>query len=325
MNDKVCTVKSSIAVLSLNPAVDMTYEIPFLLKNQKAHAVSMRYDPGGNGINVGRALKKLQIFADNYCVIAGEMGQLLQHLLTEELDAVDYEIVIGETRVNNTIIELSSEPSAVITQYEVSGIGPDIPEQQLNQLLDRFLDFDNDGIAVITGALQQSIPTTLYAELIDKVNLKGGRAIVDTHGETLKLAVKARPYLIKPNLHELEVLLNKPLQGIESIAFEARLLQRSGIEWVCVSLGDSGAILTNSENSYYVQSPQVEVVCSVGAGDSMVAALAASLACGHSADAALKLGVACATATVIQPGTVLFSSADMQTFYEKIQVMKLDI
>ncbi len=325
MKDRVCDVKSSISVLSLNPAVDMTYEIPFLLKNQKAHAISMRYDPGGNGINVGRALKKLQILAHNYCVIAGEMGQLLQHLLAEELDVVDYEIVDGETRVNNTIIEVPSESKAVNTQYEVSGIGPDIPEKQLDQLLGRFLNFSHGGLAVITGSLQQSIPTTLYAELIDRVNVKGGRAIVDTHGETLKLAVKARPYLIKPNLHELEVLLNKSLPNLEFVAYEARLLQRSGIEWVCVSLGETGALLTNSENSYYVQSPEVDVVCSVGAGDSMVAALVASLACEHSADEALRLSVACATATVIQPGTALFSSADMKTFYEKILVRKLDI
>ena len=267
----------------------------------------------------------MQVFAHNYCIIAGEMGQLLQHLLAEELGVVDYEIVIGETRVNNTIIELSTKAHAFNTQYEVSGIGPDIPEKQLNQLLDRFLDFSDNGLAVITGSLQQSIPTTLYAGLIDRVNLKGGRAIVDTHGETLNFAIKARPYLIKPNLHEFEMLLNKSLQSLESVAHEARLLQRSGIEWVCVSMGEKGALLTSSENSYYVQSPEIDVVCSVGAGDSMVAALVASLACEHGADEALRLSVACATATVIQPGTALFSSADMLTFYEKIIVKKLDI
>ncbi len=325
MKDKPLVSEPSISILSLNPAVDMTYEIPRLLKNQKAHATSMRYDPGGNGINVGRALKKLKIMAHNYCVTAGEMGKLLQHLLSEQLDVVDYEMVQGETRVNNTIIELSSVSNTSNTQYEVSGIGPNIPLKQLKKLSARFLNFSQDGIGVITGSLQQSIPTTLYADLVDRMNEKGGKAIVDTHGEILKFAIKARPYLIKPNLHELEVLLNKSLTNIELIAHEARRLQCSGIEWVCVSLGETGAILTDTENSYYAQAPDVDVLCSVGAGDSMVAALVASLARQQRADEALRFSVACATATVIRPGTALFLKADMNAFYEQISVQKLDI
>ncbi len=94
-----------IGVLSLNPAVDMTYEIPRLLEDQKAHAVATRFDPGGNGINVGRALKRLNTPAQSYCVAGGEIGQLLQRLLRDQLDWVDCEEVAGETRINGTFID----------------------------------------------------------------------------------------------------------------------------------------------------------------------------------------------------------------------------
>ncbi len=309
-----------IAVLSLNPAVDMTYEVPHLIADQKAHAVATRFDPGGNGINVGRALKRLDTFAHNYCVVAGEIGQLLEHLLRRQLDHVDYEEVEGETRINGTAIE--QHPRA---QYEISGIGPAIPPAQLDSLLNRFEQQAGKGFGVLTGSTQSGIPPDLYADLIRRITARGGRAVLDSHDEALRRAIEAQPFLIKPNRYELETLLGRPLKDTETVATEARVLQQRGVNYVCVSLGAEGALLTGPDNSYFAPAPKVTVHSSVGAGDSMVGALVAAFSRGIAPQEALRLGVACATGTVTRPGTELFSPDDVQGYFDGIEVRRLDI
>ena len=309
-----------IAVLSPNPAVDMTYEFPQLIADQKVHAVATRFDPGGNGINVGRALKRLGTVAHNHCVVAGEIGQLLKRLIADQMENVDYEEVPGETRINGTFIGRSPR-----VQYEVSGIGPELPPSQLNELLGRFVEHSARGFGVLTGSLQQALPPTLYAELAGRIAEHGGRAVVDSHDEALGHAIEAKPFLIKPNHYELETLLGRPLEGIETVAAEARKLQRRGVEYVCVSLGGEGALLVGPDNSYHAAAPEVLVLSSVGAGDSMVAALVAAFARGATAQEALRLGVACAAGTVSQPGTELFSATDVDHYFDGIAVRCLDI
>ncbi len=309
-----------VAVLSLNPAVDMTYEVPRLIADQKAHAVATRFDPGGNGINVGRALKRLETFAYSYCVVAGEIGELLKHLLRQQLDWVDYEEVEGETRINGTAIE--QHPRA---QYEISGIGPSIPPLQLDNLLERFEEQAGKGFGVLTGSTQNGVPPELYADLIRRITARGGRAVVDSHDEALRLAIEAGPFLIKPNRYELETLLGRRLKDTKTVAAEARTLQRSGVNHVCVSLGEDGALLTGPDNSYYAPAPKVDVRSSVGAGDSMVGALVAAFSRDIAPPEALRLGVACATGTVTRPGTELFSADDVQHYFDAIEVRRLDI
>ncbi len=309
-----------ISVLSPNPAVDMTYELPQLIANQKAHAIATRFDPGGNGINVGRALKRLATAAQNYCVVGGEIGQLLNRLLKDQLDHVDCEAVEGETRINGTFIE--REPPV---QYEVSGIGPDIPPSQLNALLNRFVEHSAGGFGVLTGTLQKDLPMDLYASLVQRIREQGGRAVVDSHDEALREAIDAQPFLIKPNRYELEAMLGQHFDTTEAIAQAARKIQKRGVDYVCVSLDGEGALLVGPDNCHHATAPAVVVRSSVGAGDSMVAALVAAFAHGHSAAQALQLGIACAAGTVSQPGTELFCSSDVENYFDGVSVNTLDI
>ncbi len=311
-----------IAVLSLNPAVDITYEIPQLLEDQKVRAEATRFDPGGNGINIGRALKRLHTSAQSYCVTGGHIGQLLKRLVVAQLDDVDYAEVDGETRINGTFIERKRSPQR---QYEVSGIGPPIPPSQLHNLLKRFVNHAAPGFGVLSGSLQPDIPVAIYADVARRLAERGGRAVVDSHGEALRSAIDARPFLIKPNRHELETLLKRRLESLELVANEARTLQRRGIEYVCVSLGGEGALLSGPENSYHAAAPEVIVRSSVGAGDSMVAALLAAFARDAMPQEALRLAIACSAGTVSQPGTELFCTADVASYFDDVTVRCLDI
>jgi len=308
-----------ISVLCLNPAVDVTYEVPHLIANQKTYATSTRYDPGGNGINVGRALRRLHTPAETFCVIGGEMGEFLQRMLARQLHKVFYEEVEGETRVNGTVLERETD-----TQYEVSGIGPVLSPEHLEHLIENFVQATGQGLAVITGSTQPNVSVELYAELAARVRQQGGTAIVDAPVKLLRHAIEGKPFLIKPNLFELESLLNKPLTGIDAVAAAARRIQQTGVDYVCVSMGPDGALLAGPDNTYLASVPNVVVSATVGAGDAMVAGLTAAFARNAAAHEALRQGVACGTGTVQHPGTELFSASDIEHLVPQIEIHTLD-
>ncbi len=309
-----------ITVLSLNPAVDMTYEIDHLVPDQKVHAQATRHDPGGNGINVARGLKRIGASAHCFCVLAGEIGSLLDRLLRGHIDTLTFERVAGETRINGTAIERHSG-----AQYEISGIGPDIPGEVLDRLLHTFVATTGEGFAVITGSIQPEVPRDTYARLVERVRDQGGRPVVDARGDLLRLAIEARPFLIKPNRYELEQLVGKSLGDIEKVANEARRLQRSGVETLAVSLGADGLVFVDGHNSYHASTPRVRVDSTVGAGDSMVAGLVTALHRGDAIDAVLRLAIACGAGTVQHAGTELFQAEELPGLMERVTVDTLDI
>lgn len=300
---KPCKQTLPISILTLNPAVDISYEISELIEEQKVHALTTRYDPGGNGVNVARALEQLGRDARSDCVIAGEMGRFLQRILTSQIDGISYHEVAGETRLNGTVLARKNK-----AQYEVSGIGPAIPENQIDEILKRFKLHGKRGIAVLTGSLQAQFDDDFYATLTQQIRREGGLPVVDAHDESLRLAVKARPFLIKPNLFEFETLLGKKLNSLREIANEAQKLQADGIDHVCVSLGRDGAILCDATQTLYARAAPIKVNSTVGAGDSMLAGLISAFSCNLGLHEALRLGMQCGTDTARQPGTGLFST-----------------
>lgn len=309
-----------IAALTLNPSVDIAYEVPHLVADQKTHATATRYDPGGNGINVARALKELLVCAHSCCIVAGNIGALLQKLLQHQLDDSHCVTVEGETRVNATILQ--GDPAI---QYEITGIGPYASEVALAQVRDAFLGFCQNGFGVLTGSVPPGVDNAFYGQMVERIHAQGGHAVVDAHGPLLAQTLPHRPFLVKPNRYELELLRNRQLPRMEDVAGEARALQREGIRYVCVSLGGDGALLVGPEGSYFAKAPPVAVKCTVGAGDSMVGGLVAALARGQTADEALRLAVACGSGTAAQPGTAIFSHADLEELLRHTEVTSLDI
>lgn len=309
-----------ISTLCLNPALDVTYHVAKLIPDQKSRSDAARHDPGGNGINIGRALKRLDINAHTFCVIAGAVGQILKNLLAQQLPQVVYEEVAGETRINTTVIEAETH-----NQYQITDSGTDIPEAQIKKLVEDFLEVADAGYGIITGSCQPNVPQSLYAELVSRIRDQGGRAVVDSHGEVLRQAIEAKPFMIKPNKFELESLLHVQLRSLEAVAHSARQIQRSGVEHVCVSLSAEGALMVSPDNSYYAKALDVPVNTTVGAGDSMVAGLVAGFSLFDDPEQAIKWGVACGAGTVMHPGTELFDGMEINDFRNRVEVTKLDI
>ena len=320
MNTKTET-DLSIVSLSLNPAIDLTYEIStFLEHDKKSRALSTQFDPGGTGVNVGRALEKLKAKSHTCCITAGTMGLFLESLLKRELKHVVSLQVEGETRINTTLLQHTPH-----RQFEINASGSAINSQQLETITAQFLKLCGKGIGILTGSLPPGIPENTYQNICTQLQNQGGRAIVDASSDVMKKALLSKPFLIKPNLHELESIQGKKLSSIHQIAYEARQITQQGVRYVCVSLGEKGAVLTCTENSYYCNSPNIKINSTVGAGDSMVAALAYSFAKNEKPEQALKLAVACGASTAKQPGTQLFDTDDLEFLSKQITVNTLNI
>lgn len=311
---------ANITTLCLNPALDVTYHINRLIAEQKSRSDAARHDPGGNGINVGRALQRMQVASTTFCVTAGAVGEILKQMLQQQLNNVSYHQVDGETRINSTIIETESH-----TQFQIVDAGTPISPQQLDAVTEAFLRQTGQGFGILTGSLQAQVPTDLYGQLVERIHAQGGKAMVDSHGSVLQSAIAARPFLIKPNKYELETLLNVRLTTHQAIAHTARQLQKQGVQYVCVSLGAEGAIIVDPDNSYHAKALRVPINTTVGAGDSMVAGLVAGLAIDGQAQTALRYGIACGAGTVMHPGTELFNGDELADFRDRVKIKTLNI
>jgi len=310
-----------VAVLALNPAVDIGYELPQLIADRKVQADTTAYHPGGNGINVALALTKLAV--PIYCcsVIGGESGDLLLRLLGDALGG-NHKIfrVAGETRLNATLLQ-KHPPS----QYEVASQGPEIPANVLHELDECFLAGCATGYGVLTGSNPPGVPDDHYRRLVELIHAQGGKAVVDAHGELLQQAMEAQPYLVRVNNYVLEMTTRQRLDDPEAVAKAARELQQRGIGKLCISLGAGGAILLDDANSYHCTAPRVRVLSTVGCGDALLAGLLAADQRGEDLPAMLRLGVVCGSATAAHPGTLLFTPEEVAQPGYELELTALNI
>lgn len=311
----------TVAVLALNPAVDISYEIPQLLEYQKVCATKTSYYPGGNGINVARALTELGVPVHCCSTIGGESGDLLLRLLGDTLgDNHNWFRLQGETRLNTNIMQ-QNPPG----QFEITSLGPEVPADVLAGVTGCFLKVVDNGFAVLTGLIPPGVPDSTYRELAAQVSAQGGKVVLDASAAVLEQALEAKPYLVRLNRYALEMTCKRRLDSIPLVAEAARALQPGGTEYLCVSLGGEGAILTDSGNSYHCSAPKVHKQSTVGSGDALVAGLIAALRNGASPEDMLRLGVMCGSSTAAHPGTELFTRGELDEGLMNLQVSNLDI
>ena len=307
-----------IATLTLNPALDVTYDVQALEPDHKCHALHVSHHPGGNGINVGRALRVLGVAASNVAILAGDVGRMVAGLCEQELEDPHFLMTEGQTRINCTCLDLDNR-----LQYEVTGIGPVVAPQLLHETVAVFLERARGGIGILTGSVPPGVPATIYAEMTSLLHRAGAKAVVDAHGELLHAALEQQPFLIKPNRYELELLCGRKLPTIQDVAREAMAIRERGVEMVCVSLGAEGALLATASGVWHGQAVPVPVRCTVGAGDSMVAGLVAGLATHQDAAQTLRLGLVMGAGTAAKPGTGLATREDLDALLPMTEIKEM--
>lgn len=279
-----------IYTLTLNPAVDYSMLVSDVKNGQTNRSQSESILFGGKGINVSCVLKNLGVKSKALGFIAGFTGAALENSLKQSGIETDFvHLKSGFTRIN---VKLKGE-----TETEINACGPKIDEDSLSELFSKLLSLKDGDTLILSGSAPASLSSEIYAEIMESLSSKNIRFAVDAAGDLLLKTLKLRPFLIKPNLAELEVLVGKGLLTLDEIICAANQLIEKGAQNVLVSLGANGAVLVCKNGSFYVEKGHKgKVVNTVGAGDSTLAAFIYAESCGF--EYALKFanaaGAACA-------------------------------
>ena len=305
---------TDIITITFNPCIDKSTSVSALKPEKKLKCTPPVFEPGGGGLNVARAIKKLGGEAIAVYPSGGYSGKFLNILLEREnIPVVNIETQ-QHTRENMIVLD-----TATNQQYRFGMPGQHLSEDEWQRCL-QTIEESSSKFIVASGSLPPGVPADTLARVAKIAKRQKRKLIVDSSGEALLLAVKEGVYLIKPNIGELSNLVGKEeleMNEIEPLAKE--LILKGNCEIVVVSLGPLGAMLISRDSTYKVEAPIVKKKTTVGAGDSMVAGIVFYISQGRSLQEALQYGVACGTAATLNAGTALCSKDDVERLYELIK------
>ena len=262
-------------VVALNPAIDAEWRVDDVLWEEKNVVHSQRRWPGGKGANVARWLKFLGANSELLIPLGGAAGREMAAGLRDQRVPARIIPLHEETRVNVVVTTSRGR------QMRFNPPGPRISYREWQAILRAAESMARKGrMLILSGALPPGIPTNAYAQLIRRARQHGQRAFLDCDGDALIAGVKAKPFLVKPNLHELSRWAGKKLNSERSIVLAARKLSAQTGGWILVSLGADGGLLVNALERFIrrAAAPRVPVKNTVGAGDAMLAAVAQAVA-----------------------------------------------
>ncbi len=304
-----------IYTITLNPSIDQHITINKLIKDDTLKAQSVRRDPGGKGINVSRVVKELGGQTKAFGIIGGCGGYMLRDLLDRKEIEYQFFEILGETRINFIMTDLSDK-----TQTRISAPGPAVENRDIEKFIEMI-----KGVAprpsfwVLGGSLPPGVSKDACKKIIEYLQKKGEKCVLDADGEVLEQGIGAAPFFIKPNEFELERLLKRQVEGDEDIIKAAEeLCHRYGIGIVAVSLGKRGAFFVTEKEAWKLETPDVEVQSKVGAGDSMVGGFLVALDDNQTLEMAARNAVAAGTAAVMSEGTQLCRREDVEKLRDLI-------
>ena len=305
----------TIVTMVLNPAIDKSSSVAHVLAERKLYCNPPRFEPGGGGVNVSRAIKKLGGESLLLYPIGGLTGKMLQKLL--DLEGLNHRPFPIEGLIRESLVILEESTGR---QYRFGMPGPEFQKQEWEQFLTALSDVDPaPEFLVASGSLSPGVPTGFYARVARVGKERGAKVIIDVKGEALEQALREGVYLIKPNVREFRELVGKEIKEESQIKVAAQKMVKSGkCEVLVISLGSAGALMVSEEVTERILPPTVPIVSKVGAGDSMVAGIVLSLARGRSLRESVLFGVAAGTAAVMTPGTELCRREDAERLFESM-------
>ncbi|QAT41304.1 1-phosphofructokinase [Clostridium sp. JN-9] len=295
-----------ITTVTLNPAVDKTIEIDNFQIGTVNRVSSVRLDAGGKGINVSKVIKSLGSSSRAVGILSGKSGSFIKEYLDSENIENHFIITKGDTRTNTKIVDKINH-----TNTDINECGPLVSEEDLHKVNKEFCKgLNENSVVVFSGSIPKNVSRNIYMDWIKEAKKNGAKTILDADGELFKQGIKAGPYLIKPNIHELEEFFSQNISTKEEAVRLSRELFKYGIKIIVISLGAHGALFIKKDAAVSVSGIKVQVQSTVGAGDSMVAALAVAIDKNYDFEKSIKLSVACGTANVTTSGT---QAADLET------------
>jgi len=309
---------SQIVTITFNPCIDKSATVAQLIPEKKLSCSEPHFDPGGGGINVARAIKKLGGDATAIFPAGGYTGNFFNELLEKEKIPAIIVDVQNPLRENVIVLEESSN-----NQFRFGFPGAKLLEHEWQQCIDALDRIDGAEFLVASGSLPEGVPDDIFARLAAISKKKNLKLVVDTSKAALQHAANAGVYMLKPNLTELSLVLGKKELSQDEVAAAGKeIIARKFCEVLLVSLGEKGAMLFTKDKELKASTPRVEKKSTVGAGDSMVAGFVLSLFQGKILEDALRYSVACGTAATMNSGTELCNKMDADALFQKIIIEK---
>lgn len=303
---------STIVTITVNPCIDKSCTIDKLIPEKKLRCTNPKFDPGGGGINVSRAIHKLGGTSTPVYFGGGPTSVMLRHLLEKENIQPIIIPIEDNTRENFIVHEISTG-----NQFRFGMPGPVITENELQQCIDILSNIKADYV-VASGSLSPNVAPDFYARVGSAIKKNNAKYIVDTSGEAIKYALQQGVYLWKPNLGELSAFAGySELTDDTTVEAARKVIAAKHAEVIVVSMGAAGALLITENIIERIVAPVVKKKSTVGAGDSMVGGIVYSIANGKNLKEAVRYGVMCGTAATMNYGTELFTKADVDFLYNQ--------
>lgn len=310
-----------VAAITLNVAYDLMGFCPEIELGEMNRVQTIGLYAAGKGINVAKLLRSLDVDVD--VTVGGFLGQdnsegFLQ--LFSELNLTNrFQLVEGRNRLNIKLTEKKGD----VTDLNFSGLNINpVDWQQFSMESLSWLSAVD--MVVVSGSLPLGVTPEAFRDWLVQLKKYCPQIILDSSDAALTMGLKALPWLVKPNLRELETWVGHRLPTQHAVLEAAYLLQKKGIAHVVVSLGGEGALWVNDSGIWYAKPPKCEVVSTVGAGDSMVGGMVYGLLMGQSSEQILRLATAIAALTVSQGRVGMIESAELKTMMARIDVRKLN-
>jgi 6-phosphofructokinase 2 len=305
-----------IVTITLNPAIDVSTSVERLLPAHKLRCDRERRDAGGGGVNVARVIRRFGGDVAAAYPAGGPIGQLLERLVASEGVPSCVAPIAGDTRESFTVFE-----EATGEEYRFVFPGPELSEAEWRACLAAFeTALSGARFAVASGSLAPGAPEDFHARLAAAAKRSDVRFVLDASGPALRAALEQGVYLAKPNLRELEELAGSSLPDQASrIDACRRLIEDGRAEIIALTLSAEGALLVARQGAWSADAPPLEVVSSVGAGDSFLGAMLCALVSERSLEDALRYGVAAGAAALLTPGTELCRRDDVERLLAEVR------
>ena len=311
-------MSKAILAVTLNPALDLTIKCETLNLDTVNIASSGNIRAAGKGINVAKVLTDLGQQVSVTGILGQNNREKFDDFFKAQLISDRCLYVEGETRINVKVTEQNDQ----VTEINLPGLklNSDSVERFKQQII--HASRNSDWI-ILSGSLPKSIPQNLYYHLIKILQQQGARVILDTSSQAFCEAVKASPFLIKPNIHELELWCGHSINNPEEEAAVVSRLLAQNIQNVVISLGRKGCRWYTRNQTWQAFPPEIEQVSTVGAGDSLVAGIVYGLSNGWSLEATLKLATAIAARAVAQVGVGISDIRELSALREQVRIEEM--
>lgn len=309
----------TVVTVTPNAAVDKSYIVPDFTLDRIHRPQQTRTTAGGKGINVARVYRTLGGGAIATGFLGGSNGDFIAGRLDAEGIAADFVRTAEESRVAIAVLDPNAH-----TQTEVNEIGPNVTAGEVASLVDKVASLlAGASWLVLSGSIPPGVPNDIYARLIRLARDAGVKSVLDTSGEPLTQGIAERPYLAKPNRHELAAL-GIPLGDWSDAPSAAQgLRDRYGLTLALVTGGAEGAVLASPEGVWRAKAPAIEVVSAVGSGDSLTAGFIWALDRNPGDYAgALAWGIAAGAANALTPSAGFCSKREIEEMRGKITIEK---